>query len=151
MKSKLGIAALSTLLLFSIMQSANAASADTSICKKASAASIATSDQTLYPSDSLVVTFKGVGGGCQSGRFKVIVSNSSSTNSLGYISGLTTNVSLDANPTGAENNFQRVTHTRQISTSEVGKYLQYYFVTSSGVRVRSVVLAVSAEPVLDNN
>jgi hypothetical protein len=97
----------------------------------------------LYSGDSLTVTFRGIGGGCGAGNFKVIESASSTTNSRGYLTGTTANVTLSSNPSWAENSYQRVTYIRQFSDSDAGRYFQYYFETKSGVKVRSVVVAIS--------
>ena len=143
MKSKLGISTTSALIFLSFISPTNPASATFVPCKKAPIATVNTSLQTLSSSDSLTVTFKGVGGGCGTGNFKVIVSSSPETNSQGYLTGQISNIALNVNPSGAETNYQRVTHTRQFSSSNIGEFLQYYFVTTSGVKVRSVVITVS--------
>ena len=143
MKSKLGISIISALLLVTIVHPMNVASAAPSTCKKDRVTTVNTSLQTLYAGDSLTVTFRGVGGGCGTGNFKVIVSSSPETNSQGYLTGQISNIALNVNPSGAETNYQRVTYTRQFSSSNIGDFLQYYFVTTSGVKVRSVVVAVS--------
>ena len=143
MKSKIRISVISALLFVTIVHPMNDASAASSTCKKDKVTTVNTSLQTLYAGDSLTVTFRGVGGGCGTGNFKVIVSSSPETNSQGYLNGQISNVALNVNPTGADSNYQRVTHIRQFSSSNIGEFLQYYFVTTSGVKVRSVVVAVS--------
>ena len=141
LKSQLGIFLFLSLIGFTMIQPVNASS---QICKRAPIASVDTSIQTLYSGDSLTVTFRGVGGNCGTGNFKVIVSSSAETNSQGYLTGTTTNVTLNSNPSWAEDSYQRVTHTRQFSDSAAGRYFQYYFATTSGVKVRSGVVAVSS-------
>ena len=144
MKSKSAIALTLSLSLLGVVQPVSSATA-APICKNAVKSSVNTSDQTLYSGDSLRVTFKGVGGGCESGNFKVIVSTSRASNTQGFIIGPATSIALTANPTGSENTYQRVSHSRQISDSDKGKFFQYYFETSSGVKFKSVVVAVSAD------
>jgi len=142
MRSKFAISLISSTIIFALMQPLNVATA-AEICKRAPIASVNTSIQTLYSGDSLTVTFRGIGGGCGAGNFKVIESVSPTTNSRGYLTGTTTNVTLSSNLSWAENSYQRVTYIRQFSDSDVGRYFQYYFQTTSGVKVRSVVVAVS--------
>ena len=144
MKSKSAIALTLSLSLLGVIQPVSSATA-APICKNAVMSSVNTSDQTLYSGDSLRVTFRGIGGECGLGNFKVIVSSSRATNSQGFITGPATNIALTANPTGSENTYQRVTHSRQISDSDQGKFLQYYFETSSGVKFKSVVVAISVD------
>jgi hypothetical protein len=110
-------------IIFALMQPLNVATA-AEICKRAPIASVNTSIQTLYSGDSLTVTFRGIGGGCGAGNFKVIESASSTTNSRGYLTGTTTNVTLSSNPSWAENSYQRVTYIRLFADSDVGRYFQ---------------------------
>jgi hypothetical protein len=143
MKSKAAIAITLSLSLLGVVQTVSSATAAPGVCKKAGIASVNTSDQTLYSGDSLRVTFRGIGGGCDLGNFKVIVSSSSDVNKQGYIGGIESNVALSAYPSGSDTDYQRVTYTYQISDSDKGKFFQYFFVTSSGVKVRSVIVEVS--------
>lgn len=75
MKVKAAFATTLSLGLFSFIQPIGSATA-ASICKNAVISSVNTSDQTLYSGDSLRVTFRGVGGECGLGNFKVIASPS---------------------------------------------------------------------------
>ena len=78
MKSKFTVMLISFTALFVTVQPM--AIATPPICKKAAIASVNTSSQSLVPGDSLIVTFKGIGGGCTTGNFKVIMSSSAVTN-----------------------------------------------------------------------
>lgn len=142
MRSKVVISLVSFVALLAVVQTAGVASAAAATCKRAPFAPVNTSSQTLFPGQSLQVTFGGVGGGCGAGNFKVITSTSSDTNSQGYITGAVTNISLNTSPSGASNNYQTFTHTRQFSDSDIGKFFQYYFVTSAGFKSRSSLITV---------
>ena len=141
-KPQFAISLISIVVLFAALQPFASASAAPS-CKRAAIATVNTSIQEVFPGDALTVTFRGVGGGCTTGNFREIVSSSSTQNSQGYLIGTVSNIALSVNPTGSDSNFQRVTHTREFTVSDVGKSFQYFFVTTSGVKVRSVVVTVS--------
>jgi hypothetical protein len=143
MKSKAAIAITLSLSLLGVIQPVGSATAAPTVCKKAGISPVNTSAQTLFSGDTLVVTFNGVGGGCGSGNFKVITSNSTDVNTQGYLSGSVSNVSLNTVPSGSDTNYQAVTHTRQFLDSDKGKFFQYYFVTKAGVKVRSSIVAVT--------